>query len=159
MRFPKPIRLPAEVYSNRELRFHVTINAHPEVPRWSPALGNRLWSLVMDERALDRVELFAACLMPDHLHLLIRPDEVDMIRFVNSWKSLTTRESWRFGWRGALWQPGIWDRTIRDPEDFDSTVRYIVENPVDAALVDTPESWPWTWAYYWEDEVDRYQLV
>ncbi len=151
MRFPKPIRLPADAYSNSQLRVHITIRAHAETPPWSPSLGDGLWSLVMDERTLGRIELFAACLMPDHLHLLIQPHEFDVIKFVNSWKSLATRVSWKFGRRGALWQPGMWDRSIRDPEDFDATVRYIVENPVVGGLVETPETWPWTWAYHWDD--------
>jgi REP element-mobilizing transposase RayT len=151
VRFPKSIRLPAEAYADPELRFHVTISGHPGAPRWSPSLGERLWALVMDERGLGRVEIFAACLMPDHLHLLLRPGELDVIRFLNSWKSFTTRESWRFGRRGALWQPGMWDRTIRHADDFDTVVRYIVANPVVAGLVDSPEAWPWTWSYYGEE--------
>jgi len=104
----------------------------------------------MQQRTANRVELYAACLMLDHVHLLLRPEAMDVIRFLNVWKSWTTRVAWQHGVRGGLWQPGMWDRTIRNQDDFDRTVDYIVRNPVTAGLVDAPESWPWAWAWYWE---------
>ena len=87
--------------------------------------------------------------MPDHLHLLLGPRDQDVLLFVNAWKSWTTRLAWKHGMRGALWQPGMWDRTIRSPEDFDEVVDYIVRNPVAAGLVEQIEDWPWAWAWYW----------
>jgi REP element-mobilizing transposase RayT len=38
----------------------------------------------------------------------------------------------------------MWDRTIRNEEDFASTISYIIENPVQAGLVSDWEA-PWTW--------------
>ncbi len=150
MRFPKKIRRPLEHYAERELRFHLVFGSHPEVGEFGGPFRDAAWQAVLDERERGRVELFAACLMPDHLHLLVRPDAVDVIRFVDAWKSWTTRLAWDHGYRGAVWQPGMWDRTVRSPEDFDRTVEYIVANPVAAGLVERVEEWPWTWAYYME---------
>ena len=149
--FPHRIRRPLDHYANSELRFHITINAHPEIARWPDNVGNSIWRIVQEQRGAGRVELFAACLMPDHLHLLLRPDGMDVIRFVNVWKSWTTTAAWKLGHRGPLWQPGMWDRTIRDPADFDSTVDYIVHNPRAVGLVEEAREWPWSWAWFWDD--------
>jgi REP element-mobilizing transposase RayT len=148
--FPRPIRRPAEHYANRSLRFHLVFSAHPEISRWTQPLATLLWEAVLQQRAAERVHLFAACLMPNHLHLLVGPSEQDVIRFVNGWKSWTTRLAWSEGIRGGLWQPGMWDRTIRSEKDFDDVVQYIIKNPVAARLVEREEEWPWVWAWFWE---------
>ncbi|MBE7520403.1 MAG: transposase [Thermoflexaceae bacterium] len=84
MRFPKKIRRPLDHYAERELRFHLVFNSHPEVGAFAETLRDAIWGAVLIERECGRVELFAACLMPDHLHLLLRPDSADVIRFVNA---------------------------------------------------------------------------
>jgi putative transposase len=127
------------------------MNAHPEISAWRRDLGDAIWTLVMDERRLDRVELFAACLMPDHLHVLIGPRSMDILKFANAFKSLATRVSWDHGNHHALWQPGMWDRTIRDEADFTSTIEYVISNPVAANLVERPADWPWLWAYFMDE--------
>jgi REP element-mobilizing transposase RayT len=150
VRFPRPIRRPLPHYANRELRFHLTFQAHPEIPAFAPALRDAIWASLMSERQMGRVELFAACLMPDHLHVLLRPDGLDVIRFVNSWKSVSTRISWGFGNHGGLWQPGMWDRTMRTAGDFEKTAEYIASNPVAEGLVEAERQWPWVWAWWFE---------
>jgi REP element-mobilizing transposase RayT len=150
MRFPRRIRLPDELYANPEQRFHLTMNSHPEVPQFSRAVRDTIWQAVMDERRIGRVELFAACLMPDHLHLLVRPDKTDIIRFVNAFKSWTTRQAWSSGAKGAIWQPSVYDRIVRGAGEFDDIADYIVRNPVVAGMVDDPRDWPHTWAWWWE---------
>jgi REP element-mobilizing transposase RayT len=88
--------------------------------------------------------------MPNHLHLLMAPAQADVIAFENAWKSWTTTKSWKLGNMNALWQPGMWDRTIRSPEDFDEVAAYIVRNPVAAGFVDSDEEWEHSWAWWWE---------
>ena len=48
--------------------------------------------------------------------------------------------------QGAIWQEEYWDRFIRDEKHFNSALRYILENPLKAGLVDTVENWPWSFA-------------
>ncbi|MBA4179906.1 MAG: hypothetical protein C0506_04885 [Anaerolinea sp.] len=148
VQWPARIRRPREHYQQRHLRFHLTIAAHPEIPKWPNGVGDQIWSGAMQQRAAGRVELFAACLMPDHLHLLLRPDGQDIIQFLNAWKSWTTKLARDAGHRSPLWQPGMWDRTLRDEADFARTVQYIVDNPAVAKLVERREEWPWVWAWY-----------
>ena len=45
-----------------------------------------------------------------------------------------------------FWQREYWDRFIRDEDHFRSAVRYILENPLKAGLVNSVEQWPWSFA-------------
>ena len=125
--------------------FHLTIHAHPEVNAFKKSVRDSVWRAVLEIPARGEIELLAACLMPDHLHLLVKPGEDNVLDWLNSWKSWTTRQAWRFGHLGPLWQPGMWDRTIRSEEDLMTVVRYILANPVRAGLVESFDDWQFSY--------------
>ena len=145
---PKRIRLPAEAYANPDAAFHVVIRAHPEVGAFSTVVAEAVWASVLEQASAGRVELFAACLMPDHLHLLLRSKEIDVVAFMNLWKSWSTRVAWGVGHHGPVWQPSFYDRGLKSQAAFDAAIAYIVMNPVAAGLVRDAEDWPWTWTWY-----------
>ncbi len=147
VQLPKSIRLPHEVYANHDRVFHVTMRATiGEKPFASLATVAAVWQVVLNERERDSIELFAACLMPDHLHALVSPRSKDVIKWVDGFKSWSTRVAQRTRAQRILWQPGFHDRAVRSGE-LGTTVRYIAENPVAAGLVEAAERWPWvgTW--------------
>lgn len=45
--------------------------------------------------------------------------------------------------RRRLWQPSYWDHVLREDESILPFVRYILENPVRAGLVDSREEYPY----------------
>jgi putative transposase len=105
--------------------------------------------------ASQRYDLIAWVVMPNHVHVLIRVYEgVSLGKIVQSWKSYTGRRIRAMmeedGCRaGARRSQGVrmreyWDRYIRDEQHFESVVRYIHDNPVNAGLVGKAEDWPWS---------------
>ena len=44
--------------------------------------------------------------------------------------------------RTRLWQEGYYDRILRDDDPNEGVIRYILENPVRAGLVDHPREYP-----------------
>jgi REP element-mobilizing transposase RayT len=150
MHFPRAHRRNSEHYAQIDECFHLTLTAHAKFGTWPDPIREMVWQSVMEQRNDDRVELFAACLMPNHLHLLVSPRRVDVIRFAKQWKSWTTRKSWELGNEGALWQRRFWDRTIRDDKDFGNAADYILRNPVTAGLVEDERAWRHGWATWWE---------
>jgi putative transposase len=143
--FSRQIRLAADAYGNGEHVFHLTFRALPGTrPFGRVALGEAVWKLVLEQQDRKRVRTIAACLMPDHLHILLKPADLDVVSWVREFKSHTTRVAWRHGLRGALWQPSFYDRRIRDDEEFERTLWYIRQNPVADGLVNEPEEWGWT---------------
>jgi len=77
----------------------------------------------------------AYCFMPDHVHLLVYGTSPDasLTAFVAHFKQMTG-----FAYRQAtgqlLWQEGYHDRVLRNEEQTETIVRYILGNPVRAGL-------------------------
>ncbi len=143
VRFPKPIRLPADAYENPENLFHVVIHALEDQTPFRGAVGQRVWELLLAEREGRHVGLVAACLMPTHLHLLAKPAERPLTAWIRSFKSLSTKLASNDGRTSAVWQPGFFDSRIPDEVEYEATLRYLIDNPVEGGLVKEPDGWPW----------------
>jgi len=90
-----------------------------------------------------RYLLFAWTVMPNHVHVVFNAYEpIDTI--LHSWKSFTSkRANQLLGREGKFWQDDYFDRTIRNPEEFARTIRYVLENPTKANLT----NWQWVRVY------------
>jgi REP element-mobilizing transposase RayT len=141
--FRQPTRLESAAYADRDATFHATIGAYPQTSPFRDEFGARVWSELQAQRENHRVQLHAACLMPDHLHLLLTAEELPVDRWIGAFKSYTTKLSWTYGGRGRLWQPSFHDRALRNPAEFEAAVDYLWRNPVTASLVDEGDEWPW----------------
>lgn len=49
------------------------------------------------------------------------------------------------GRTGAFWQEESYDRYSRNHEEWRRTIRYVLNNPVKAGLVEEWQAWPWNW--------------
>ena len=94
----------------------------------------------------ERYVLHAWVIMLNHLHVqltLLRRFLLE--NTIRSWKSFPGREANRLlGLSGPFWQPGYYDRTIRDERHFKQSVWYIHQNPVRAGLCEAPEEYRWS---------------
>jgi REP element-mobilizing transposase RayT len=95
-----------------------------------------------------KYELHAWCVMSNHVHLLIRPvkdadDDYFLVSsIVQSIKRFTANRINRLlGREGRIWDDFYFDRIVRDGEDYENVVNYILMNPVKAGLVDNPRKW------------------
>ncbi len=98
---------------------------------------------MLDETRLPRIRLTAASLMPDHLHALLNPRELDVIRWASAFKSYSTHVAHETGHQGTIWQPGFYDRRIRDEREFEGALFYVRQNAVREGLVEREEDWAW----------------
>ena len=91
------------------------------------------------------VEIWAYCLMPNHVHLIAVPSsEVGLRQAIGeAHRRYTRRVNFREGWRGHLWQ-GRFASYIMDETYLLVSTRYIELNPVRAGLVEKPEDYPWS---------------
>ena len=91
------------------------------------------------------VEIWAWCLMPNHVHLIAVPhSKEDLGRAVGeAHRRYTRRINFRKNWRGHLWQERFASFPI-DERYLLATARYIEMNPVAANLVQRPENYPWS---------------
>jgi REP element-mobilizing transposase RayT len=91
------------------------------------------------------VSLFAYCLMPNHVHLLVQTSDSPLSRFMQGLQqSYTLRFNRVHGLVGHLFQ-GRYKALLcaRDPY-LTTVVRYIHLNPVRARLVERPEAYPYS---------------
>ncbi|MEY2486144.1 MAG: ATP-dependent helicase RecG [Verrucomicrobiota bacterium] len=104
-----------------------------------------------------RYELYAACVMPDHVHLLIEPaiekeDEngqsifFSLSKILHGIKSFTaTRINKIDKTKDPVWETESFDRMIRSEQDLQEKFRYITQNPWDAGVVKPTEKYAWVW--------------
>jgi putative transposase len=91
------------------------------------------------------VAVWAYCLMPNHVHLILVPSTSDGLRAAlgEAHRRYTRRINFREGWRGYLWQ-GRFASFAMDEDYLLACARYVELNPVRAGLVVRPEAWRWS---------------
>jgi len=75
-------------------------------------------------------ELFAFCIMPNHVHLLIKP-LIELDKLIHKLKGRSAKlinES--LGTAGRFWAADYYDKLIRDEKHFSVVYRYIKNNPL-----------------------------
>lgn len=99
--------------------------------------------------ARERYELYAWCVMANHVHLLATPLR-PLARVTQGIKGYTARlVNFQLNRTGRhLWQDESYDHWVRDPDELLRIVQYIESNPVAAGLCDAPEDWPWSSARF-----------
>jgi len=117
---------------------------------------------ILHARDAGQIHLYAACVMPDHVHLLIEPqvksndsenpvfhtltDIVQPIKSVTSHKILKARREATGNENiHQLWEKESFDRLIRSESDLIEKYDYITSNPVRDGLVQRMQDYPWTW--------------
>ena len=143
---PQNQRLDAEYYSRRGVPCFFTVRVYQhKAPFVSKPLNETVVDVLREYRVRLTCSILAYCLMPDHFHLLVAPNEdgISTLDFVDRFKGRTTKESWKFGWNGRLWQPRSFDHVLRKEESVASVVDYILDNPVRSGLCETRTDYPW----------------
>lgn len=99
-----------------------------------------------------RYQLEAFCVMPNHVHLVFTPLAQDETNYysistiMHSLKRYTAREANQILKReGDFWQHENYDHYVRDDREFQRIVNYVLNNPVNAGLVSSPEEWKWSY--------------
>jgi methionine synthase I (cobalamin-dependent)/REP element-mobilizing transposase RayT len=105
----------------------------------------------------NQYELYVACVMPDHVHLLFEPQVKEqgvsgetvfwsMTEILQGIKSATAhRINKTAGAQGSVWEKESFDRLIRSERDLQEKFHYIAQNPWDVSIVNQNEEYPWLW--------------
>ena len=90
-------------------------------------------------------QLWAYCLMPNHVHLILLPADEDGLRAAlgETHRRYTRAVNAREGWGGYLWQGRFASFPVDDAHLF-ACARYIELNPVRAKLVRRARDWKWS---------------
>jgi putative transposase len=120
-------------------------------PLWleSPRIADVVVSAIQSgESEKHFYELRAWVVMPNHVHLLIRPKRD--LPIITRWLKGTSARSANLllGRTGEpFWRDESYDHWLRDGSELEKVVRYIEENPVAAGLVGSADEWLWSSAF------------
>jgi alanyl-tRNA synthetase len=123
----------------------------------SPAARDIVLKSLLFGHEQRRYQLYAACVMADHVHFLFEPQikEQDqegkpvfwpLAELLHSIKSFTAHEVNKSeGKSGQVWENESFDRMIRGDADLEEKFHYICRNPWDSGATQPTENYPWLW--------------
>ncbi len=137
-------------------RFDKTLDASTYGPTW---LKDARIAEVVAEALLYRdgrvYELDCFTIMSNHVHAVFAPlkDEsgvcYGLTRIMHSLKRRTASlANELLGREGSFWQGESYDRVVRDEDEWQRIIGYVLNNPVKAGLVQEWRDWPWTYFKY-----------
>jgi putative transposase len=109
-----------------------------------PGLVALVWTQILLAADQEGMSVSAYCFMPDHVHLVVetKAERGDVTRFCRRAKQLAGYY-FRQQTGTALWQPSWHDRVLRRADDVLDAIRYVVDNPIRAGLVDDVADYPY----------------
>jgi putative transposase len=126
---------------------------------WNRAAGRlRIFKKDQDFLAFERVMLQAHerhplaildwCLMPNHWHMVVHPDEDRQVTDFFRWLTQTHSMRWHVAHAavgtGPLYQGRFKTLPVQQDPHLLTLLRYVARNPLRAGLVKKAEDWPWT---------------
>ncbi len=118
-----------------------------------------------------QMHLYAACVMPDHVHLLIEPnikshpavgnpEFYSLTEILQPIKSATSHKILKARREATgnenirhLWEKESFDRLIRSESDLIEKYDYVIYNPVRDELVKQAQEYQWTWCREFAQQV------
>jgi len=97
---------------------------------------------------IKNITVICYCIMPNHVHLVFEllKNNKGISKIMQSIKRVSSKRSNEFLRRtGRFWQDESFDRWIRDDKELFNIIHYVLENPVNAGLVDDWSKWKYTY--------------
>ncbi len=101
--------------------------------------------LLAEQKNKFNISIWTYCLMPNHVHLIITPEnETGMSNCLSrTHRNYALKINKRNGWTGHLWQERFCS-FVMDEVHLMAAVRYVELNPVRAELCKSADQWPWS---------------
>ena len=139
--------------------FHITTNTFRRTP-W--CIEDGFPEVLIDNLCMTRsyyqAHLHAFCILPDHMHIILRPGPLGFSTFMHSFKKNSSRDLYEiFQFEGAKWQKGYHDEIIRDLEQMYAAFHYVENNACKHDFVDNINDWPWT-SLHFPHLIDKFTM-
>jgi putative transposase len=93
------------------------------------------------------IRILSWCLMPNHFHLVLWPEQDGQLTAFMRWLTLTHAQRWKHAHgavgHGHLYQGRFKSFPVQEDEHLLIALRYVERNPVRPGLVGRAERWPW----------------
>ena len=131
--------------------YHVTSRTNDRIRVFENNLGRKIMLITLqDAKEKFRFRLANFCIMPTHIHLLIKPEEHKCLSEIMRWIKTRSAQWWNcvHGSTDHMWGQRYFARALKDPQEYHFVMNYIDQNPVTAGLAPTPADWKGSGAYY-----------
>jgi putative transposase len=134
-------------------KFEAALHKASNSPVWLK--NENVASIVAENFHRNDSQIFrldAYCIMPNHVHAVIAPlrktelEYVSLATMMQLLKGRTSREAnLLLGRSGPFWAQESYDHVVRDAEEWQRIVAYVLNNPVKAGLVKDWKDWKWSY--------------
>jgi putative transposase len=137
--------------------FHAINRGSRKGPLFETAVDYQAFETILIA-ALERfeIQLLAYCLMPNHWHFVIEPQEARALSRFMHWLTTTHARRWRVH-RGTVGEGAVYQaRFSAIPVEWDRllwVIRYVERNACRASLVERAEAWRWCSLWHHENRV------
>ena len=136
---------------------------HDESPaeKWLliPEIGKLVHDKIVSYHE-ERYNLICSCVMPNHGHMLFehflfqtdngKGKDYPVSQTMKYIKGATAREAnLLIKKQGTFWQKESYDHYVRNDQELDNIIHYILNNPVKAGLIEDWTKWPRTFLAGW----------
>lgn len=155
-------------YYENGYSYFITTVIHDRQPIFFDERNCRILSATIEffKLVLD-YKLFAYCIMPDHLHLMLQSYGAYNISYIMKMikGNFARKYNKMLSMEGKVWQDRFYDQGMRSADMLLEKIEYIHNNPVRAKLVTTPSEYIFSsYNYYYGNnypgipEIDRIEL-
>jgi len=99
------------------------------------------------------MRLLSYCVMPNHWHLVVWPEEDGQLSEFTGWLTLTHTQRWHAhrhsAGSGHVYQGRFKSFPVQDDEHFYTVCRYVERNALKANLVKSADDWQWNSLNRW----------
>ncbi len=120
--------------------YFITTSLGQKTPSFSEREAEIVQETILDLASSKEVMLYAYVIMPDHIHLLIKPLNLGISKTLQLIKGRASRKINK----GSFWQKGFVDFTILTNKKFQEKFNYIHYNPVKKGLVEKAEDYKYS---------------
>lgn len=106
-------------------------------------------------KAVERsqIRLLSYCVMPNHWHLVVWPEQDGQLSKFTGWLTLTHTQRWHAhrgtAGSGHVYQGRFKSFPVQDDDHFYTVCRYVERNALKANLVRSADQWRWSSLYRW----------
>jgi REP-associated tyrosine transposase len=93
-------------------------------------------------------QLLCFTIMPNHIHVVfsVQRNDISLYRILQSLKRHTARAANKaLGREGAFWHHESYDHVVRDGDDLERILQYVLLNPVKAHFCNDWRRWKWSY--------------
>src|SRR5262245_48304456 len=138
---PRPLRCIVADYC-----YHVLNRANRRAEVFhEPADYRAFIGLMAKAQRHEELPILAACLMPNHFHLVVRPARAESISRWIHWLCTThvNHHHAKYGTSGRVWQGPYKACLVQSDQSLLTVMRYVERNALTARMVSRAEDWAW----------------